>query len=107
LQKLKPEFAILVDLIDTPPTPIVRVLVVLANSDPKSYRDDKWTVKKIKALIKAHAWPEEGIDGAIDQLLRSETLTWRSGYLRFFRDRVKVVEHAQPLWADKVKSEAA
>jgi len=96
LRKWRPEFVVPINLIDNPPLAIVRVLVVLANSDPRTSRDDKWTVKKIKALTKDHGWPEDGVDEAIQQLLRAETLAWKSGYLRFFRDHVKLEEYAQP-----------
>jgi hypothetical protein len=97
VQKWTPTFKLAVDMFQNPPSALVRVLVVLANSDMKSTRDDKWTVRKIKDLVRAHAWPDEGVTEAIDQLLRTETLAWKSGYLRFAREKVRVRETDQPI----------
>jgi hypothetical protein len=92
LVKNRPNFTLPAEMLDDPPSPLARILAVLA--DHPDVRDDRWTGKKIKSLIRDHVWPEDGVDEAIQQLLRAETLRWQSGYLRFYRDRVHVVERA-------------
>jgi len=69
---------------------MARVLVILTNHDG---RDDRWTGSKIKKLIRDHAWPDDGADEAIEELTRWEILRRQSNnYLRFYRDRVQVVD---------------
>jgi hypothetical protein len=74
-----------------PSSPIGKVLVVLMNNKLNDWR---WTGKKIKNLIRAHEWPEDGADEAIAELTRMELLVKQSNnYLHFHRNRVHVVEH--------------
>jgi hypothetical protein len=90
LVKNKPTFQVPAEMLDDPPTPLARVLVILTNHEG---RDDRWTGAKIKKLVRDHAWPEEDADQAIDQLIRAETLRKQSNnYLRFYRDQVRLVE---------------
>ena len=74
-----------------PSSPIGKVLVVLMNNKLNDWR---WTGKKIKNLIRAHEWLEDGADEAIAELTRWEILVVQSNhYLHFQRARVHVVEH--------------
>ncbi len=75
-----------------PSSPLGKVLVVLTNN--KQLNDWRWTGKKIKNLIRAHEWPEDGADEAIAELTRMELLVKQSNnYLHFNRGRVHVIEH--------------
>jgi len=88
LRKTRPT----VEVSPEPHTPVGRVLVVLMNHEG---RDDRWTGAKIKTLIRDHAWPDDGAEDGIDALLRWEILRKQSNnYLRFYRERVKIVEQA-------------
>jgi len=88
LEKVRPTLEVTTE----PSTALGRVLVVLANYEG---REDRLTGSKIKTLIRDHAWPDDGADEAIDQLLQWEILRRQSNnYLRFYRDRVQVVERA-------------
>ena len=90
LVKNKPTFQVPAEMLDDPPTPLARVLVILTNHEG---RDNRWTGAKIKKLVRDHAWPDEDADQAIDQLIRAETLRKQSNnYLRFYRDQVRLVE---------------
>jgi hypothetical protein len=90
LVKNRPTFQMPAEMLDSPPSALARVLVILTNHEG---RDDRWTGAKIKKLIRDHAWPDQDIDQAIDQLIRAETLRKQSNnYLRFYRDRVQVRE---------------
>jgi len=91
LEKLKPTIQLPVDLAE-PPTPLVQVLVILTNHDG---RDDRWTGSKIKKLIRDHAWQVNGANEAIEELIRLEIISRQSNnYLRFYRDRVQVVDRS-------------
>ena len=97
LEKLRPTVQLPTDLLENPPTPLARVLVVLTNCEG---RDDRWTGSKIKRAIRDHAWADDGVDEAIDELTRWEILRRQSNnYLRFYRDRVQVVERSYQLEA--------
>jgi len=90
LEKLKPTIQLPAGLTE-PPTPLARVLVILTNHEG---RDDRWTGSKIKKLIRDHAWPDDGADEALEELIRWEILRRQSNnYLRFYREQVKVAEH--------------
>jgi hypothetical protein len=85
LQKLKPTITVMSE----PTTPLGKVIVVLANEE----RADRWSIKKIKAKISEHAWDTEGADTEIKRLMQWEILAWQSNhYIRFYPDRVRVVE---------------
>jgi hypothetical protein len=74
-----------------PSSPVGKVLVVLMNNKLNDWR---WTGKKIKNLIRAHEWLEDGADEAIAELTRWEVLVLQSNhYLHFNRNRVHIVEH--------------
>ncbi len=90
LEKLRPTAQLPADLLENPPTPLARILVVVTNHEG---RDDRWTGGKIKTSIREHAWPDDGVDEAIAELTRWEILRRQSNnYLRFYRDRVQVVD---------------
>jgi hypothetical protein len=85
LEKLKPT----INVLSEPSTPLGKVVVILANGQ----RHDRWTKKLIKTKIAEHAWDIDGVDNEIDRLIQWEILMWQSnGYLRFYPDRVRVVE---------------
>jgi hypothetical protein len=85
LEKLKPT----INVLNEPSTPLGRVVVVLADSE----RHDRWTKKRIRQKIVEHAWDDDGADEEIDRLIQWEILRWQSnGYLRFYPERVRVVE---------------
>jgi len=97
LEKLRPTAQLPTDLLENPPTPLARVLVVLTNYEG---REDRWTASKIKRATRDHAWADDGVDEAIDELTRWEILRRQSNnYLRFYRDRVQVVERSYQLEA--------
>ena len=90
LEKIKPTAQLPTDLLENPPTPLARVLVVLTNHEG---RDDRWTGSKIKRAIRDHAWADDGVDEAIEEMTRWEILRRQSNnYLRFYRERVQVAE---------------
>jgi len=68
------------------------LLVILTNHDG---RDDHWSKSKIRLELQKHAWPWDNIEPAIETGLRWEILKWQSGYLKFFRDRVQIVEETR------------
>ena len=84
LQKLKPTITVMSE----PTTPLGKVIVVLTEDRP-----DRWTITKIKAKISEHAWDNDGVDAEIKRLIQWEILAWQSNhYIRFYPDRVRVVE---------------
>jgi hypothetical protein len=90
LEKVKPTAQFPADLLENPPIALARVLVVITNHEG---RDDRWTGAKIKTSIREHAWPDDNVDEAIAELTRWEILRRQSNnYLRFYRDRVQVVD---------------
>jgi hypothetical protein len=92
LEKVRPVVQVLVE---EPSTSLGRVLVVLTNHDG---RDDRWTGAKIKTVLRDHAWPDDGLNETIDDLLRWEILRRQSNnYLKFYRDRVTVTERRTEL----------
>jgi len=92
LEKIKPTAQLPADLFESPPSPLARVLVVLTNYEG---RDDRWTGSKIKRAIQDHAWADDSVDEAIDELVRWEILRKQSNnYLRFYRDRIQVVDRS-------------
>jgi len=92
LEKIKPTAQFPVDLLENPPTPLARVLVVLTNHEG---RDDRWTASKIRLELQKHAWPWEDSSEPIEQLIRWEILRKQSNnYLRFYRDRVQIVDRS-------------
>jgi hypothetical protein len=85
LQKLKPTITVMSE----PTTPLGKVIVVLT----EEARADRWSIKKIKTKISAHAWDNDGVDDEIKRLMQWEILMWQSNhYIKFFPDRVRVVE---------------
>ncbi len=90
IQQLKPMLSIPVELLDKPNTTIGRVCVILKNFSGRQHR---WTNKSIKEEVRTHAWDDQGVDEAIDQLIRWEVLKRQSNnYLKFYPERVSVVE---------------
>ena len=75
-----------------PTTALGRLAVALARSSPPGGRDNKWTKKAIIDRVKERAWPEDGVNEAIDQFLRWEIFEPLSGYLTFHRERIQVVD---------------
>jgi len=93
LEKIRPTVQLPADLLDNPPTPLARVLVVLTNYEG---REDKWSKSKIRLQVSKHAWPWEDIEQSIEDLIRWEILVLQSSkYYRFYRDRVQVVDRSQ------------
>lgn len=87
LEKLKPTITVLSE----PSSPLGRLIVILKNT--LGNRNDQWTKKAMLKKIEEHAWSTDGIEYEIDRLIQWEILTWKSnGQLRFYPDRVKVVE---------------
>jgi hypothetical protein len=90
LEKLRPTAQLPADLLANPPTPLARVLVVLTNHEG---REDRWTISRIRLEMQKHAWPWDDIEEAVAELTRWEILRKQSNnYLRFYRDRVQVVD---------------
>jgi len=86
LEKIRPTL----QLPSEPSTPLGRTLVILTNHEG---RDDRWTGAKIKNSVREHAWPDDGVEEAIAELIRWEILRRQSNnYLRFHRDRVQIVD---------------
>lgn len=87
LEKYKPT----INILSEPSTPLGRLVVILANKF--NGRNDKWSIKNIKNQVERHAWDVDGIEHEIHRLIQWEILEFQSnGLLRFYPDRVKVVE---------------
>lgn len=87
LEKFKPT----IEVFSEPSTPLGRLIVILSNKFGN--RNDKWSIKNIKAMIEKHGWATDGIDHEIERLTQWEILVFQpKGALRFFPERVRVVE---------------
>jgi hypothetical protein len=87
LEKLKP----MITVLSEPSTALGKLIVILKAS--LGNRNDKWSRKNILKKIEEHAWDTDGVEHEIDRLIQWEILTFQSnGLLRFYPDRVKVVE---------------
>lgn len=92
LVKLRPTLQLPTDLTELP-SAIIRVAAVLSGNPGPGNRDDKWTINAIKQHVANHAWPNDDLSEAIDELTRWEILvklpskTWR-----FNRDRIHVID---------------
>jgi len=92
LEKTKP----VITTVSEPSNPLGRVVVVLMNEQ----RKDRWTRKRIKEEVSRHAWDVDGIEHEIDRLIGWEILVWQSnGYLKFYSDRVRIIEKPTDLEA--------
>jgi len=90
LQQFKPTINLSIEALNEPTTPLGRAVVILINGS----RPDRWTGNKIKEEIRSHGWNDEGIDEAVNLLIRWEILKKQSNnYLYFFRKRVEVTEN--------------
>jgi hypothetical protein len=92
LEKYKPT----INILSEASTPLGRLVVILANKF--NGRNDKWSIKNIKNQVERHAWDVDGIEHEIDRLIQWEILEFQSnGLLRFYPDRVRVVENQMNL----------
>lgn len=88
IRQFKPILSMSVESMNEPTTALGRVCVVLKNYEG---RTDRWTNRSIKEDVKAHGWPDDGVDQAIEQLLRWEIVKRQSNnYLKFYPDRVQI-----------------
>jgi hypothetical protein len=87
LEKLKPT----INVLSEPSTPLGKIIVILKAM--LGNRNDQWTKVAIKKKIEEHAWSADGMEHEIERLIQWEILAWQpSGKLRFYSDRVRVVE---------------
>lgn len=90
IHQFKPTINIPVEILNEPTTALGRVVVVLWNYQG---RTDRWSLKTIKEQVVNHAWDENGISEAVDQLIRWEIIKKQSNnYLKFYSERVQIVE---------------
>jgi len=83
-----------------PSSPLGRVLVVLLSARA----DKRWTRGQIESAVREHEWPTEGIDEAVNQLVRWEHLSpvqsgARTDYILIGRERIHIVERTYALEA--------
>ena len=89
LEKLVPT-----TLVSTEPSsPLGRVLIILLSART----DKRWTRGQIESAVREHEWPTEGVDEAVNQLVRWEHLSpvqsgARTDYILTGRDRIRIVE---------------
>jgi len=93
LEKLTPTIQVPTE----PSTPLGRVLVVLMNWQGRG--DRRWTRSQIESAVQQHEWSTDGVEEAVDQLVRWEILVAvqsgaRTDFVFKGRDRVRVVERA-------------
>jgi len=95
IQQFKPTLTIPIEILNEPQSPLGRVAVILKNdSQMKGHRNDQWTGNRIKNHIRDHGWDDNGVDEAIQQLIRWEILVkLSSGYMRFYPQRVEILEN--------------
>jgi hypothetical protein len=87
LEKLRPT----INVFSEPSTALGKLVVILKAALGK--RNDQWTKVSIKKKIEEHAWSADGMEHEIERLIQWEILTWQtSGKLKFWPDRVRVVE---------------
>jgi len=92
IQQFKPTLSLPVEVLEQPTSALGRLVVVLWNYQG---RPDRWTLKVIKEQIANHAWEDNGVEQAIDQLIRWEILRKQSNnYLKFYSERVQVTENS-------------
>jgi hypothetical protein len=89
IQQFKPTLSFPVEMLEQPTTTLGRVVVVLKNYDGRA---DQWTIKAIKQDVRDHAWDDSGVEEAIDQLLRWEIIKRKSNYLKFYSERVQIIQ---------------
>jgi hypothetical protein len=98
IHQTKPTVRLPVEALDEPTSPLGRTIIALKNDAQAGGRQDAWTRKKIKDHVSRHSWPIDGIDEAIDQLIRWEILKVASNsMIRFYPQRVQIVEKTNPL----------
>ncbi len=93
----RPTISLPVEVLDQPTTALGRVAVVLKRH---TGRQDEWNIKRIALRVREHAWDDSGVEDAVAQLQRWEILSKTSrDYLRFYPDRVELIEVSGPLEA--------
>jgi dephospho-CoA kinase len=92
IEQYKPTLRFPVEMPNEPTTPLGKVCVVLKNGPPPSNRNDRWNAKLIRERVERHQWDSGGVEDAIQQLIRWEILQPKAQYLRFYPDRVEVIE---------------
>lgn len=93
VQQYKPTLTIPVEILNEPTTPLGKVVVVLKNDAQAGGRQDRWTGNRIKSHVRNHGWDDNGVDEAINQLVRWEILKKQSNnYLRFYQQRVEITQ---------------
>jgi hypothetical protein len=98
IHQTKPTVRLPVEALDEPTSPLGRTIVALRNDAQAGGRQDAWTRKKIRDHVSRHSWPIEGVDEAIDQLIRWEILkVAANAMIRFYPHRVQLVEKTNPL----------
>jgi hypothetical protein len=94
IQQYKPTLVVPVEVLNEPTSALGRVVVVLKNDAQGGGRQDKWTGNRIKGHVRAHGWDDNGVDEAINQLIRWEILRRQSNnYLRFYPQRVEITQN--------------
>jgi hypothetical protein len=96
LEKLVPT----IQVPSEPSSPLGRVLVVLLSARA----DKRWTRGQIESAVREHEWSTEGVDEAVNQLVRWEHLCpvqsgARTDYVLTGRDRIRVVERTYEMVA--------
>jgi hypothetical protein len=96
LEKLVPT----IQLPSEPSSPLGRVLVVLMSARA----DKRWTRGQIENAVREHEWPTEGVDEAVNELVRWEMLSpvqsgARTDYILTGRERIRVTERSYTLEA--------
>jgi hypothetical protein len=89
VEQFKPNIRLGVELPDEPTTILGKVCIVLKNGPAPSNRNDRWNPTLIRKRIEGHAWDAQGIEDAIDQLIRWEILSPAAQYLRFDPSRIE------------------
>jgi hypothetical protein len=90
IHQFKPTLEVPVEL-QEPTTTVGRLAVLIYNGSGQSKQESRWTKTLFATRLKEHGWSSEGLNEAIDQLLRWEILKSANNYLYASRDRVKVV----------------
>lgn len=89
IEQFKPNVRLGVELPDEPTTILGKVCIVLKNGPAPSNRNDRWNPSIIRKRIEAHAWDTQGVEDAIEQLIRWEILQRVNQYMRFDPSRVE------------------
>ena len=89
IEQFKPNVRLGVELPDEPTTILGKVCIVLKNGPAPSNRNDRWNPSIIRKRLEAHAWDTQGVEDAIEQLIRWEILQRVNQYMRFDPARVE------------------